>query len=275
MKRGLIGLLLSGAIALIAAAFVPNIELIAGIVVLGGYISLLLLARMGYWEPFMDTPKQITERLAKISHAPGIIVEGSESPKANAAIRQEMGGMDHASASITGVYDASIEGFQDVSDNVQGAPSSSQPAVTKALSQLSPEFNQQISETVQSLTKQAEIQANRPTNTSATAAPSEQSISKFQSDPSGLFKLGEIPTESREGPIIDAGATFMKALQALDPTQIKSMSEDTAKMVDAQKNLIGILNTMKPILQDGQKLMSTFTSILGQPGGLAGAALNK
>jgi hypothetical protein len=65
----------------------------------------------------------------------------------------------------------------------------------------------------------------------------------------------------------------MKALQALDPRQIKSMTEDTAKMVDAQKNLIGLLNTMKPILQDGQKLMSTFTSVLGQPGGLTGAAL--
>ena len=120
----------------------------------------------------------------------------------------------------------------------------------------------------------------KPQTTSSQAQPSSSpapgdKTDPFRSDPSGLFKLGEIPTESRDGPVIDAGATFMKALQALDTSQIKSMTEDTAKMVDAQKNLIGMLNTMKPILQDGQKLLSTFTSVLGQPGGVAGAALGQ
>ena len=61
MKRGLIGLLLSGSIALIAAAFLPDIEAVAGIVVIGGYLSLVILDRvLGHWEPFMDTPREIT-----------------------------------------------------------------------------------------------------------------------------------------------------------------------------------------------------------------------
>lgn len=276
-KRGLIGLLLSGAIALIAAAFLPDIEAVAGVVVVGGYLSLLVLDRIfGRWEPFMDTPKEITGRLAKISHAPPVIVDEPQT----------------ARHQVTGVYDKSIEGFEDVTAPAPtstptstpmptpspGAASSSSPApvLTKALSQLSPEFQKQIATTVESITKQQTEAAASPAQTSSSAKPSgEKQESPFRSDPAGLFKLGEIPTESREGPIIDAGATFMKALQALDPTQIKSMTEDTAKMVDAQKNLIGLLNTMKPILQDGQKLMSTFTSVLGQPGGMAGAALGQ
>jgi hypothetical protein len=274
IKRGLIGLLLSGSIALIAAAFLPDIEAVAGIVVIGGYLSLVILDRvLGHWEPFMDTPKEITGRLSKISHAPSITVE---SPSNN------------GTTGITGVYDSCIEGFEDVSDakkdkegdmnSTTGASntSSPSPAITQALSQLSPQFQQQIANAVQTLTSQQVAAAATPSTGSAQASPStEKQESPFRSDPAGLFKLGEIPTESREGPIIDAGATFMKALQALDPTQIKSMTEDTAKMVDAQKNLIGLLNTMKPILQDGQKLMSTFTSVLGQPGGMAGTALGQ
>lgn len=276
MKRGLIGLLLSGAIALIAAAFVPNIEIVAGIVVIGGYILLLLFGRMRLWEPFMDTPKEITERIEKISNAPGITIEGPQGSSAKRAVRQEMGYAPNQG--VTGVYDSYIEGFEDVSGGSagtnQGAANISQPAIAQALSQLSPEFKNQIVQTVQSIASGSGAQQGGQTNTSATAEPSGQGqVSPFRSDPSGLFKLGEIPTESRDGPVIDAGATFMKAIQALDPSQIKSMSDDTAKMVDAQKNLIGLLNTMKPILQDGQKLMSTFTSVLGQTGGVAGAAL--
>lgn len=264
LKRGLIGLLISGAIGMVAAAFVPKIEVITGIVILGGFAALILLNRIGCNEPFMDSPKNITERIARLSKEPQVKISSSQ---------DEIHA--HTPLRVSGVYDVSIEGFEDASPSKDkdGMSSSSQPALKEILGSLSPELKKQISDTVQNLTEKKESFEVKEKSESNSQLSGKTQESPFRSDPAGLFKLGEIPTESKDGPIIDAGATFMKALQALDPTQIKSMTEDTAKMVDAQKNLIGLLNTMKPILQDGQKLMSTFTSVLGQPGGIAGAAL--
>jgi hypothetical protein len=279
-RKGLIGVLLSGGIALISAAFVDKIELVTGITIVGGYFLLYLMSYFRIWEPFTDTPKEITERLAKASRGDKFIIQGPSGLAAREAVRMELG---EGRAPVTGVYeDGAIEGFTVSMDaGAQASPANSTPAVAKK-DEISEKFTNDIGNTVGNLVNEAMKKAKEEGTTAANSSqaapsaapgPDQPEVSPFRSDPSGLFKLGEIPTESRDGPVIDAGATFMKALQALDPRQIKSMTEDTAKMVDAQKNLIGLLNTMKPILQDGQKLMSTFTSVLGQPGGLTGAAL--
>ena len=279
-KKGLIGILLSGGIALISAAFVNEIELVAGLTIVGGYFLLYLMTYFRVWEPFMDTPKEITERLASASHGDKFIIQGPSGLAAREAVQMELG---KRRVPVSGVYeDGAVEGFTVSSDtDAQASPSNSTPAVAKK-NEISENFKNDIGNTVANLISEAANKMKEEEKTSSNSSqaapssapgPDQPEVSPFRSDPSGLFKLGEIPTESRDGPVIDAGATFMKALQALDPRQIKSMTEDTAKMVDAQKNLIGLLNTMKPILQDGQKLMSTFTSVLGQPGGLTGAAL--
>ena len=271
--RGFVGILLTGGIALVVASMVDSLELVTGATIIGGYLLLWAMSRIRMFEPFMDTPKQITERLAAASKADKFTVEGPSDPRARAAVRMEMG---EGPRKIVGVYDCDgIEGFEDA--GAPGAPDNSTPAPTASTKEISSQFQDTIMSTVSALTEKAKKDSNEKTTTSTDAqagASPTKTESPFRSDPSGLFKLGEIPTESRDGPIIDAGATFMKALNALDPSQIKSMSDDTAKMVDAQKNLIGLLNTMKPILQDGQKLMQTFTSVLGQPGGVSGAALS-
>ncbi len=79
----------------------------------------------------------------------------------------------------------------------------------------------------------------------------------------GLFKLGELPSEQKGDFHIDAGTTIIKALGALKPDQLASMTEDTQKLMETQKSLMGMLNSMKPMLTDGQALISQFSGLLG------------
>lgn len=78
------------------------------------------------------------------------------------------------------------------------------------------------------------------------------------------FKLGEIPSQAKGGPHIDAGSTLMKAIQSLNPDQINAMSKDTQQLIETQKSLMGMLGTMKPMLNDGKELMETFQQMFGK-----------
>jgi len=77
------------------------------------------------------------------------------------------------------------------------------------------------------------------------------------------FKLGEIPAQVKNGPHIDAGSTLMKAIQGLDPNQINAMTKDTQQLIETQKSLMGMLGSMKPMMQDGKELMDTFQQMFG------------
>ena len=79
----------------------------------------------------------------------------------------------------------------------------------------------------------------------------------------GLFKLGELPSEKKGGPHIDAGTTIMKALGSLKADDIKRMSVDTQNLLETQKSLLGMLSTMKPMLSEGQQLLQTFGTMFG------------
>lgn len=79
----------------------------------------------------------------------------------------------------------------------------------------------------------------------------------------GLFRLGGVPSGAPGGPHLDAGSTIMNAMQALKPDQIKSMTDDTRKLLDTQKSLMGMLETMKPMLTDGAQLLNTFSGMFG------------
>lgn len=88
----------------------------------------------------------------------------------------------------------------------------------------------------------------------------------------GLFKLGEMPSETSSGAYVDVGTTLMKAMNSLKPEQVNAMTSETRQLVETQKNLIQMLQTMKPVLQDGRQLLDTFTGIFGsgKTGVLAG-----
>ena len=77
------------------------------------------------------------------------------------------------------------------------------------------------------------------------------------------FKLGVIPDDSKGGYHIDQGTTVMNALNALKPDQIKAMTEDTRKLIETQKNLMSMLGSMKPMLQDGKQMMANFQEMFG------------
>lgn len=77
------------------------------------------------------------------------------------------------------------------------------------------------------------------------------------------FTLGEIPSQAKNGPHIDAGSTLIKAIQGLNPDQINAMTKDTKQLIDTQKSLMGMLGTMKPMLNDGKQLMETFQEMFG------------
>lgn len=77
------------------------------------------------------------------------------------------------------------------------------------------------------------------------------------------FKLGEIPTQVKNGPHIDAGSTLMQAIKGLNPDQINAMTNDTKQLIETQKSLMGMLGNMKPMLNDGKQLMDTFQQMFG------------
>jgi hypothetical protein len=49
----------------------------------------------------------------------------------------------------------------------------------------------------------------------------------------------------------------------LKPDQVKQMTEDSRKLMETQKSLMGMLGNMKPMVQDGKQLMETFQEMFG------------
>jgi hypothetical protein len=83
-----------------------------------------------------------------------------------------------------------------------------------------------------------------------------------------FFSLGKkykMPKEDDDEDYhLDAGTTFMNAYKSLKPDQIASMSKDTQELMNTQKQLIGTLATLKPLITDGKQMMEMFTSYFGQ-----------
>lgn len=80
-------------------------------------------------------------------------------------------------------------------------------------------------------------------------------------DNGGLFKLGQIPTDTKGGFHIDAGTTVINALNALKPDQINAMTKDTKQLIDTQKSLMNMLQTFSPMVNEGKQMMETFNSM--------------
>ncbi len=86
-------------------------------------------------------------------------------------------------------------------------------------------------------------------------------------DKSGLFKLGQIPAETKGGFHIDAGTTVMNAINSLKPDQIKAMTSDTKQLIDTQKSLMSMLQTFQPMVQEGKQMMDTFQTMFSPTAG--------
>jgi hypothetical protein len=56
----------------------------------------------------------------------------------------------------------------------------------------------------------------------------------------------------------------MNAYKALKPEQIAAMTKDTQELLATQKSLMNMLDSMKPLLSDGQNMMNMFGSYFGK-----------
>ena len=90
---------------------------------------------------------------------------------------------------------------------------------------------------------------------------------------SGLFKLGEIPTDEKGGFHIDAGTSVLNALKSLKPDQISAMTQDTKQLIETQKTLMGMLQSFKPMMSEGKEMMDTFQQMFSSKNGSAMGAL--
>jgi hypothetical protein len=146
-----------------------------------------------------------------------------------------------------------VEGFEDLSGAVNATASTSVPASTTATGM--------TVETQPTPTQNAE---NPSTATAGTGT--EKAVSSFRSggtESDSLFKLGVIPEQDKGGYHIDQGTTVINALNALKPEQLKQMTDDTQKLIDTQKNLMGLLSSIKPMMADGKQMMDTFQQMFG------------
>lgn len=242
---GLTGVLLSASVALIAAAFLDQFEIVVAVTVIFALFYTFFLKRfLQKLEPFEDgnTPIEIRKRIAGMeagySHG---------SPKAYAKVSEP-----------TGVYDSAVEGFEDVNPASQkeGTSSDSTPASTKLGNAVDP---QQVKEVTTAIEQDDKNKKDSKTK-------EDKTKEEFESATNSLFKLGKMPSENKDGPLLDSGSTLLKAMEAFKPEQINAMTSDTKQLLETQKNLMGMLNQMRPVLADGKELLQTFTGMFGGGG---------
>jgi len=232
--------MLSLAVGLIVYSTSDSIEYTVVAVLLTGVLT-VLISQARRPEGFVDGGAMISKR-----------VESIRRPQAKAPI---------------GVYASGfVEGFSDLSDNPvptekkPEAPTAAAPAAAPSAPSAST-----VASTVAAAT--AATAPSTSATTSSTSQPAAVTKSGFKDANSpttdGLFKLGSIPQDTKGGFHIDQGTTVLNALNALQPDQVKRMSEDTQKLIDTQKSLMMMLGTMKPMLSDGKQLIDTFQTMFG------------
>jgi hypothetical protein len=251
VRHGTVGFLFSSAIFLLIAAFVDHIEYITiGLLVIGLTLSIYIQQRDLKMEGFED------------SDTP---------PATEEPVEQKETKTTKATKTTPGVASQNDTSAMATTDDYEDGPapnvSSNAPAVTKpAIDQT--EAAGQIQKALTQLTNASTTASKAAAQPSAasTAASNEN----FQEPSAGLFKLGELPSEMKKGPFVDVASTMSKAMNSLQPEQMAAMTAESQSLIETQKNLMNMLQSMRPVLQDGRQLLDTFGSIFGSLGGLTG-----
>jgi hypothetical protein len=152
-----------------------------------------------------------------------------------------------------GVFNPSVEGFANADGSTtpveDGAANVSQPAPNKPVN------------AVDATKVVAKLSEKKPEAKKEDVKPMQ--IDEFLSATGGLFKLGEMPSENKDGPHLDAGQTLVAAMKSLDPNTVSEMTSGTKQLLETQKNLMGMLKSMTPVLAEGRELLSTFSGMFG------------
>jgi hypothetical protein len=239
---GLAGLLMCSSVALIAAAFLDQFEIIVAVsVIFALFYTFFLKKLFRRFEPFQnqDNAQMIVGRVAKMKDSYHQIPQSLQDPRLEPA----------------GVYDPAVEGFEDVQPKVKKEGGSSESTSAPAV-----RTNEVDPEQVKHVTSAVEDSKRKP--------DSEVASEEFQSATNNLFKIGKMPSENMDGPKLDAGSTLMKAMESFKPEQINAMTSDTKQLLETQKSLMSMLNQMRPVLADGKELLQTFSGMFGGSGGL-------
>ena len=232
---GLTGLLLAASVALIAASMLDSFELITVTTVLFVlFYTYFLKGLLRRFEPFQNQQEEARD----------IVTLLAKMEKNYDQVQQSPAGPCRAPA---GVFNPSVEGFANVDGKTEteGHPDASNPAPTTDTFKNQVEANA----VVETLTNEKK--------------KSEMKHEEFQSATGGLFKLGEMPSENKDGPHLDAGQTLVAAMKSLDPNAVSEMTSGTKQLLETQKNLMGMLKSMTPVLAEGRELLSTFSGMFG------------
>lgn len=236
------GLLMSLAIGLIAFGSLESMELTVALIILTGVLY-SLIARSGALT-YVGKTKE------------GFSSDGGQK------IAKRVERIYKANVEPGGVYaSAFVEGFADATNNGTVAPPAPEQVSVSAGS--SPN-SVPASSTAPSSAGSGIAPATPPPVTEQVHQAQTQAVGfKGDSGSDGQFKLGVLPDESADSYHIDQGTTVLNALNSLKPDQIKAMSADTQKLIDTQKQLMGLLGTMKPMIQDGKQMLETFQTMFG------------
>lgn len=261
---GIASLLFGIAGGLIAYGFDVKIEISVAIMIICGLLYPYIAALLRGKEGFKDAVKKVVNG-KKEGFEAGLTEDVSVTQDgAITQIVKRIQGLQ-SMPGVQGVLSASFaEGFADAGADA-GAGSQGKHDESAETSAGDKPASVNATSVSQVLQKTLETQQSTPAVQKAVASASkEKTTSGFQNGKAGEFKLGEIPTELEGGIHIDAGTTLMNALKSLNPDQIKSMTDDTQKLMETQKSLMGMLNTMKPMLSDGKQLLDTFNDMFGK-----------
>lgn len=232
---GLTGLLLAASVALIAASMLDSFELITVATVL--FVLFYTYFLKGYLrrlEPFQNQQEEARD----------IVTLLAKMEKNYEQVQQSPAGPCRAPA---GVFNPSVEGFADAGGEkaTDGHPAASSHAPTDEVKKeaVDPKLSSAVTSNVTNEKKKQK--------------------EEFQSATGGLFKLGEMPSENKDGPHLDAGQTLVAAMKSLDPKTVSEMTSGTKQLLETQQNLMGMLKSMTPVLAEGRELLNTFSGMFG------------
>lgn len=268
-SMGVSGLLLSFAIGMIAAAFIEPLELVVAIVIVAGiiltvvskqlFIQQILAGKTEGFEAGMGTGKSISDRVVSLEE--GTYKLPPNRPRVK-AVYSEIG-FGYAPVQST-------EGFQSTpnEDDEEGEEAESTPAPKSEAANTTKLVDKDASAVQAAATATPDTTSTVPGGGAQPSAASGAASSAADgfTNSAALFQLGKLPSESALGPHVDIASTMNNALSALQPEQMAAMTAESNSLVETQRNLMNMLQTMRPVLQDGRQLLDTFSGIFGNLG---------
>ena len=268
---GVSGLLLSFAIGMIAAAFIEPLELVVAIVIVAGimltavskqlFIQQILAGKTEGFDAGMGTGKGISDIVVSLEE--GTYRTPTNRPKVK-AVYSEIG---FGYAPVNEGFQASTPNEEDEEgEEADSTPApKSEAANTTKLVDKDATAIQVAAASAKASSDTASTVPGGGAQPSAASGAAASTADGFTNS-AALFQLGKLPSESALGPHVDIASTMNNALSALQPEQMAAMTAESNSLVETQKNLMNMLQTMRPVLQDGRQLLDTFSGIFGNLG---------